>query len=200
MLKIYRIKPCENNKSCGISLPESKKMVLHFSDFSTICYTIYKKQPKHFYYLSYQLQGGTRKDFPFFNVAPGHRPAAVRPNSGQPPAGAGWTRAGEGPWVLGDRFPGSVAAGKGPVGSCGGAGGCRPRYPLFRRGYGLGKERDGSGSYCRCEGRWRTARFGAQPAGARSSPRRARVESGGAAWRDAERQRPFMVACVPTRN
>jgi hypothetical protein len=29
---------------------------------------------------------------------------------------------------------------------------------------------------------------------------RARVESGAAAWRDAEGQRPFMVACVPTHD
>jgi hypothetical protein len=29
------------------------KLVLKFSDFSTIFHGIYKKQPKHFYYLSY---------------------------------------------------------------------------------------------------------------------------------------------------
>jgi hypothetical protein len=31
------------------------KLVLNFCDFSTICYAIYKKQPKHLYYLSYQI-------------------------------------------------------------------------------------------------------------------------------------------------
>jgi hypothetical protein len=29
------------------------KLVLKFSDFSTIFHAIHKKQPKHFYYLSY---------------------------------------------------------------------------------------------------------------------------------------------------
>jgi hypothetical protein len=52
-------------------------LVLHFSDLSTILYVIDKKQPKHFYYLSYQLQGGPRKDLFFCNVVPGAR-AAVR--------------------------------------------------------------------------------------------------------------------------
>jgi hypothetical protein len=43
-----------------------------------IFYAIYKKQPKHFYYLSYQLQGGPRKDFPFCSVVPGGgRPARL---------------------------------------------------------------------------------------------------------------------------
>jgi hypothetical protein len=46
-------------------------LVLHFSDFSVIFYAIYKKQPKHFYYLSYQLQGGPRKELQFRNVVPG---------------------------------------------------------------------------------------------------------------------------------
>jgi hypothetical protein len=47
----------------------------------------------------------------------------------------------------------------------------RPRRSLFRRGCGLGKERDGSGSYCSYEGRWRTALLVLRPAGTRSSPR-----------------------------
>jgi hypothetical protein len=38
---------------------------------------------------------------------------AERPNSGEPLAGAGRARAGEGPWVLGDRFRGSVVEGEG---------------------------------------------------------------------------------------
>jgi hypothetical protein len=46
-------------------------MVLHFSLFSKIFYAIYKKQPKHFYYLSYQLQGGPRKELLFCNVVLG---------------------------------------------------------------------------------------------------------------------------------
>jgi hypothetical protein len=47
------------------------KLILHFSEFSVIFYAIYKKQPKHFYYLSYQLQGGPRKELQFRNVVPG---------------------------------------------------------------------------------------------------------------------------------
>jgi hypothetical protein len=41
--------------------------------------------------------------------------AAGQRRSGQPPAGAGRARAGEGPWVPGDRFPCSVAEGEGPA-------------------------------------------------------------------------------------
>jgi hypothetical protein len=47
------------------------KLGLHFSDFSVIFYEIYKKQPKHFYYLSFQLQGGPQKELQFRNVVPG---------------------------------------------------------------------------------------------------------------------------------
>jgi hypothetical protein len=36
-----------------------------------IFYAIYKIQPKHFYYLGYQLQGGPRKEVSFCNVVPG---------------------------------------------------------------------------------------------------------------------------------
>jgi hypothetical protein len=61
----------------GSFTTDPTKLVLHFSDLSTIFYVIYKKQPKHFYYLSYQLQGGPRKDLFFCNVVPGAR-AAVR--------------------------------------------------------------------------------------------------------------------------
>jgi hypothetical protein len=42
MLNISRIRPCENNKGCRISLHESKKLVLQFSEFPTIFYTFYK--------------------------------------------------------------------------------------------------------------------------------------------------------------
>jgi hypothetical protein len=49
-------------KVVGFFTTNPTKLVLHFYDFSTILYGIYKKQPKHFYYLSYQLQGGPRKE------------------------------------------------------------------------------------------------------------------------------------------
>jgi hypothetical protein len=47
------------------------KLVSHFSDFPVIFYAIYKKQPRHFYYLSFQLQGGPQKELQFRNVVPG---------------------------------------------------------------------------------------------------------------------------------
>jgi hypothetical protein len=48
-------------------------------------------------------------------VVPEHRPAAVRQNSGEPPAGTGRARAGIDPRVLGGRFLGLVGAGRGPA-------------------------------------------------------------------------------------
>jgi hypothetical protein len=79
------------------------------------------------------LQGGPRKEISFCNVAPG-RPASGGPAKFRPTAGR--ARAGEGPWVLGDRFPCSVAAGNGPA--RGGAGG-QARWPprLEFRWHGL---------------------------------------------------------------
>jgi hypothetical protein len=56
----------------------------------------------------------------------GGRAAAVRPNSSQPPAGAGRARAGEGPWVPRGRFRGLIGPGKGSA--RGGAGG-QARWP-----------------------------------------------------------------------
>jgi hypothetical protein len=38
----------KNNKRCGIFHHESKKLVSHFSDLSSIFYAIYKKQENHF--------------------------------------------------------------------------------------------------------------------------------------------------------
>jgi hypothetical protein len=46
------------------------KLVSHFSDFFVIFYVIYKKQSRHFYYLSFQLQGGPQKELQFRNVLP----------------------------------------------------------------------------------------------------------------------------------
>jgi hypothetical protein len=48
-------------------------LVLHFSDFSTIFYSIYKKQAIHFTIGVTLLQGGPRKDLWFRNVARGRR-------------------------------------------------------------------------------------------------------------------------------
>jgi hypothetical protein len=69
----------------------------------------------------------------------GGRAAAVRPNSGQPPAGAGRARAGEEPWVIGDPFPGSVATGKGPArGGAAGQARWPPRLEFRRHGLDAG--------------------------------------------------------------
>jgi hypothetical protein len=48
-----------------------KKLVLHLSDFSMICYAIYKKQLNHVTIGVNLLQGGPRKDFGFCNVVLG---------------------------------------------------------------------------------------------------------------------------------
>jgi hypothetical protein len=72
------------------------------------------------------LQQGPWEDCLLCNVVPGGRAAAVRPNSSQPPAGAGRARAGEGPWVPRGRFRGLDGVGRKPA--RGGAGG-QARWP-----------------------------------------------------------------------
>jgi hypothetical protein len=42
MLKISRIRPCENNKSCSILHNKSNKIGFEISEFSTIFYIFYK--------------------------------------------------------------------------------------------------------------------------------------------------------------
>jgi hypothetical protein len=84
-----------------------------------IFYAIYKKQPKVKHYLRSNFHRGPSKFLQVYNhaptfhktpqkhykpcnVIPGRRPAAVRPNSGEPAAGTGRARAGDGPrapWV-----------------------------------------------------------------------------------------------------
>jgi hypothetical protein len=71
MQKLTGISSGQNNKSCRIIHNGSNKLVLHFYDFSTIFYAIYKNQQTHFTILVALLQGGPRKEkFPC-NVAPG---------------------------------------------------------------------------------------------------------------------------------
>jgi hypothetical protein len=72
------------------------KFVLHFYDFSVIFYVIYKKQPKHFYYLSYQLQGGPRKELQFRNVVPRRTGRRGSPELSHSGAGFGRGMSGEG--------------------------------------------------------------------------------------------------------
>jgi hypothetical protein len=64
-------------------------LFLHFSDFSVIFYAIYNKQPKQFYYLSYQLQGGPRKELQFRNVVPGRTGRRGSPELGRSGGGFG---------------------------------------------------------------------------------------------------------------
>jgi hypothetical protein len=53
---------------------------LHFSDFSTLFYAIYKKQAIHFTIGVTLLQGSPRKEYFFYNVAPGRPAGAVEQN------------------------------------------------------------------------------------------------------------------------
>jgi hypothetical protein len=77
---------------------DTTKLVLHYSDFSVIFYAIYKKQPKQFYYLSYQLQGGPRKELQIRNVVPGRTGRRGEAKFRRAAAGLGQGRAGEGCW------------------------------------------------------------------------------------------------------
>jgi hypothetical protein len=47
------------------------KFVLHFSDFSTVLYAIYKKQQEHFYYFRSTLRQGPWKERESYPNAPG---------------------------------------------------------------------------------------------------------------------------------
>jgi hypothetical protein len=186
MQKLSGISSGQNNKSCRIIHQEPKKTgFAFFRFFYDFIRNLQESGKLQILLKFYFCAEAPEKNRPFAMWPLGGRPAAVRPNSGQPPAGAGRARAGEDPWVLGDRFPGSVAAGKGLA--RGGAGGQArwPRLPEFlRRGLdagGVGRLRSFGG----CKGRWGAARFGTQPAGACSSPWRARWRAGRAAWHDA---------------
>jgi hypothetical protein len=78
------------------------------------------------------------------NWALGHRPAALRPNSGEPAAGSGRARAGNGLRVPGAGFPRTDGVEGGPAMAHGGAPEQRPRGPAVRRGAAQG-ERGGGG-------------------------------------------------------
>jgi hypothetical protein len=69
------------------------KLVMHFSDFSTIFYAIYKKQLNHFTIGVNLLQGGPRKESVFCNVVLGAAsggPAVIPAGDRRIPAGGGW--------------------------------------------------------------------------------------------------------------
>jgi hypothetical protein len=48
MQKLSGVSSGKTKKVVGYFTTNSTNMVLHFSDFSTILYAIYKKQPNHF--------------------------------------------------------------------------------------------------------------------------------------------------------
>jgi hypothetical protein len=160
MEKLTEISSGKNNKSCGIFHRESNKIgFAFFLLFSTIFYAIYKKRPKNFYYLSYQLQGGPQKETFLCNVAPGTAGRCGRLDSGDR-----WRRdwsgtGGEGLWVARVRFGRSVGGEKPPVGGapaagCGGRRGpcCGAVEP--RRGWpGRDKGRRGGGTRARRDDR-----------------------------------------------
>jgi hypothetical protein len=58
-------------KVVGYFTTNPTKLVLHFSVFFYDFLRNLQEKPKHFYYLSYQLQGGPRKESLFCNVVPG---------------------------------------------------------------------------------------------------------------------------------
>jgi hypothetical protein len=83
------------------------------------------------------------------NVALGHRPVAVRPNSGEPAAGSGRARAEgdlRGPWA---RFRQEFGAVVLPARGLGGAGRRLPLDYSLRRALGRGKEGSGTPSSSR---------------------------------------------------
>jgi hypothetical protein len=93
MQKLSGISSGQSNKSCRIFHHESNKFVLHFYDFSTIFYAIYKKQPNHFTIGVNLLQGGPRKEIFFCNVVPrgaaGAAPVKFRPGGRRSSPGEG---------------------------------------------------------------------------------------------------------------
>jgi hypothetical protein len=108
-------------KFVGYFTTNPAKLVLHFYDFSTIFYAIYKKQPNHFTIGVNLLQGGPRKDSGFCNVVLGAAGRCGGVKSGEARRSFGRGRTGGGSrvtngsvWVVG---LGGEAAG----------GGCRRR-------------------------------------------------------------------------
>jgi hypothetical protein len=138
MQTITGISSGKNNKSCGIIQNEPNK--IGFAFFRFIYNLLRNLQETAKALLLFELpfcREALEKKFGFAMWPLGDRPEAVRPNSGQPPAGAGRARVGEGPWVLGDRFPCSVAAGKGPAGWASAARRSGRRCLLYQRGGAL---------------------------------------------------------------
>jgi hypothetical protein len=166
----------------GYFTTNPKKLVLHFSNFSTIFYTIYKKQPKHFYYWSYQLQGGPQKDLLFCNVIPGGgrparlagiRRARLRSRTGE---GGGRLKAHLGVDLVGRTGAERLRRASTPATSGGGCHGCPERRAFGREG------QQAVGVASRGLAEMEKGYFGLGSARNRSSPRLAKGAGGGSVW------------------
>jgi hypothetical protein len=134
MLKLFRIKPCENNKSCSIHHNEPNKIGLEFFlNFLNFLCNLKESANLQILLKLYFCAEAPGKIRPFAMWPLAMAGGAGRPNSGEPLVGAGGARAGVDPWVLGDRFRGSVVEGERPV-RWGAGGQVRwPPRPLYRR-------------------------------------------------------------------
>jgi hypothetical protein len=93
MQKLSGTSSGKNNNSLSYFATNPTKLVLYFSDFSTIFYVIYKNQENHFTIWVIKLQEGPWKEMLLCNAVPG---AAGRRDSGEIPAGLVGVRPGEG--------------------------------------------------------------------------------------------------------
>jgi hypothetical protein len=147
MQKLTGISSGQNKKVVGQFTPNPKKLVLHFSDFSMIFYTIYKNQPNHKYYLSYPFAGRLSEGSFLLQCSPwGAGSSAVHRNSASSPAFLAGRGRGEGLGVTGARFRWLDGGGAAPASGLGGAGRHRPPGCQRRCAPGLGSQGDGSDS------------------------------------------------------
>jgi hypothetical protein len=151
MLKISRIRPYENNKSCSILHLESKKIKFEFFLISYDFIRILQVSAKGQTLFQNTISRRPLKRFNPLQCCPWPWPAArggqILATPVRELAGKGCGEEGE---LTRDRFAILHRVEGLPAGSCGGDGGCRPWWPpvpaRLRPGQGMG----GSGSYCRC--------------------------------------------------
>jgi hypothetical protein len=155
MQKLTGINSGQNNKSCRIIHNGSNKV--SFTFFWFVCDFLRNLQESVTSQILFELPFAERPSerSAVLQCGPwGRRPAAVRPNSGQPPAGAGRAWAGKVPRVLMARFLGLLGAEAPPDGAVGGARRRPPRELLFRRSCTSGGARGGPGGWSGGLGWW----------------------------------------------